>query len=88
VIGQFRRAAGGTDSRRGDGILDRHRQPVQRPGGLPARGLLVRAPGRLQGTLGVDRDDRVERRIDRLHTPQVFAKQFRGGDPPLPYRRT
>ena len=86
VVRQFRGPAGGTDARGGDGILDRHGQPVQRTAGRRVRRRLVSVVSGVESPLGVDGDDRVERGVDRLDPAQVLAEQLPAGDAPVTYR--
>ena len=71
VVAVDRRAVGRPHARGVLEVLDGDRQAVQRPGRLVARERGVGRRGPAQAQLGVEGDDRVEQRVDRLDAGQV-----------------
>jgi hypothetical protein len=70
-------ANGGPHTRRGEGILEREWRRATDPRVSP-RDRLVRLPRAVAGGVGVDRDNRVERRVALVDSPQVCVEDFRG----------
>ncbi len=84
VAGEDRRPVRGPDPGRLGQVLDRDRQPVQRAGELAAGGPRVQAGRDGPGLLGGERDNRVDRGVDRVDPGQRGLEQLGGRQPPGP----
>ena len=80
VVGQLDRAAGRTDTTDLDRVLDGDGQAVQRPARLATRGGVV-GPVRFgAGPVEVERDHRVDRRVQPLDPVDVEIEQLAAGE--------
>ena len=61
------------------GVLDRDRQPVQRPEWSAARGALVSLGRGNEGSAAIEGHDRVDSRVDPLHPGQAQPQQLSAG---------
>ena len=77
--GQFRRARGGAHPGGLEGILDGHRNAVQRPADLAARQGGVGRVGFGAGPFGVNRDDAIDRLIEGLDPREEVIEGFPAG---------
>ncbi len=86
VLGKELRPVRGADPGRVDQILDRDRQPVQRPDRLTSRRPLVGGIGLGQRRFGPEADDRVDLGVDRIDPFQMRGDDLARGQLPLPDR--
>jgi hypothetical protein len=85
ILRQVGESGGGAHTGRLKRVLDRHRQAVERAEFLTTSDLLVSGGGGPR-RLGVDRDDRVDRRIHLLDAVQVRIQQLATADLACPER--